>query len=167
MNPNTVGSSTRSTRMSAVKPSVHFIQAVPPGRRSIPASLPNQAASPSGVVSAVVFGSALVLVPWYVLWARVAGDARSRDAERDRVLLVGDFDEVDTLRGQLAGARAQIRVRDRLRPTCVICLDATADRQTVRGPACTDCVGDLPDDSTGADPDRAETWAFPAAEEGR
>jgi lipopolysaccharide/colanic/teichoic acid biosynthesis glycosyltransferase len=50
---------------------------------------------------AVVFGSALVLVPWYVLWARVAGDARSRDAERDRVLLVGDFDEIDTLRAEL------------------------------------------------------------------
>src|SRR5260370_893857 len=50
---------------------------------------------------AVVFGSVLVLVPWYVLWARVAGDARSRDAERDRVLLVGDFDEVDTLRAEL------------------------------------------------------------------
>ena len=40
-----------------------------------------------------------------------------------------------------------------------------ADR---RGPACTDCAGDLPDDGTGADPDRPETWAFaePAAAEG-
>jgi hypothetical protein len=49
----------------------------------------------------------------------------------------------------------------------VICLDATADRQTVKGPACIDCVGDLPDDGTGADPDRPETWAFPEAEEDR
>ena len=49
----------------------------------------------------------------------------------------------------------------------MICLDATADRQTVRGPACTDCLGDLPDDGTEADPDRPETWAFPGTEEGR
>ena len=40
----------------------------------------------------------------------------------------------------------------------MICHDETADRQTVNGPACTDCVGDLPDD--GPDPDRPETWAF-------
>ena len=50
--PNTVGSSTRSTRMSALWPPSHFIQAEPPGRRSIAALLPNQAASPSAVVSA-------------------------------------------------------------------------------------------------------------------
>ena len=66
--------------------------------------------------------------------------------------------EVDELRRQLAGVIAQLRVLDRLRPSCVICCDAAADRQTVRGPACTDCVGDLPDDSP--DPDRPETWAF-------
>jgi hypothetical protein len=34
---------------------------------------------------------------------------------------------------------------ERLRPTCVRCLDATATRQTSTGPACTECVGDLPD----------------------
>jgi hypothetical protein len=74
----------------------------------------------------------------------------------------------DRLRSQLAGVLAEIRVLDRLRPTCVICLDAAADRQTSRGPACTDCVGDLPGDNTGADPARPETWAFPgAAESGR
>jgi len=50
---------------------------------------------------AVVFGAALVLVPWYVLWARVAGDARSRAEDRDRVVLVGDLDEVDGLRADL------------------------------------------------------------------
>ena len=71
------------------------------------------------------------------------------------------------LEDDLRGALALIRVLDRLRPTCVICLDATADRQTVRGPACTDCLGDLPDDGTEADPDRPETWAFPGTEEGR
>src|SRR5437870_4352223 len=52
VNPNTAGSSTRSTRMSAVWPPVHLIRAGPPGRRSIVASLPNQAPSPSAVVSA-------------------------------------------------------------------------------------------------------------------
>jgi hypothetical protein len=74
-------------------------------------------------------------------------------------------ESIRALEDDLRGALAFIRVLDRLRPTCVICLDATADRQTVRGPACTDCVGDLPDDGTGADPDRTETWAFaePAA----
>ena len=50
--PKTVGSSTRSTRMSAVWPLSHFIDAEPPGRRSIAACWPNQALSPSAVVSA-------------------------------------------------------------------------------------------------------------------
>jgi lipopolysaccharide/colanic/teichoic acid biosynthesis glycosyltransferase len=50
---------------------------------------------------AVVFGSALVLVPWYVLCARLAGDARSRAEERDRVVLIGDEDEGETLRAEL------------------------------------------------------------------
>jgi hypothetical protein len=67
-------------------------------------------------------------------------------------------ERIRELEGDLAGALAFIRVLDRLRPTCVICHDETADRQTVNGPACTDCVGDLPD--TGPDPDRPETWAF-------
>jgi hypothetical protein len=70
-----------------------------------------------------------------------------------------DADErIRALDGHLRGALAFIRVLDRLRPTCVICHDETADRQTVRGPACTDCAGDLPDD--GPDPDRRETWVF-------
>jgi hypothetical protein len=76
-------------------------------------------------------------------------------------------ERIRALDGDLRGALAFIRVLDRLRPTCVICLDATADRQTAGGPACTDCVGDLPGDGTGPDPDRPETWAFPDAEEGR
>ena len=52
VNPNTDGSSTRSTRISAVNPPVQLIRADPPGRRSIVASLPNQAPRPSAVVSA-------------------------------------------------------------------------------------------------------------------
>ena len=46
------------------------------------------------------------------------------------------------LRGQLAEALERIDVLDRLRPTCVVCLDAAADRQTVNGPACSGCVGE-------------------------
>ncbi len=72
-------------------------------------------------------------------------------------------DEAGDLRRQLEAAIAQIRVLDRLRPTCVLCHDATADRQTVQGPACTNCVGDLP--TYGPDPDRPETWVFGEAPE--
>jgi hypothetical protein len=50
--PNAVGSSTRSTRMSAVSPLSHFMLAWPPGLRSMLACWPNQALSPSAVVSA-------------------------------------------------------------------------------------------------------------------
>ena len=49
------------------------------------------------------------------------------------------------LENDMRDTLALIRRLDRLRPTCVICTDATADRQTSNGPACTDCVGDLPD----------------------
>lgn len=92
--------------------------------------------------------------------AEAAGAAWDGDNDVEVELMVGyiiDAARAD-LRGQLDGVLAQIRVLDRLRPTCVLCLDAAADRQTSRGPACTDCVGDLPDDA--ADPDRPETWAF-------
>jgi hypothetical protein len=73
------------------------------------------------------------------------------------------YGAVRDLRGRLDGAIAQLRVLDRLRPSCVICQDA--DRQTASGPACADCVGDLPDD--GPDPGFPESWAFVEAEEDR
>ena len=73
------------------------------------------------------------------------------------------LDRIRVLEGDRAGVLAQLRVLDRLRPTCVLCHDATADRQTVNGPACTDCVGDLPDDGPG--PGFPETWAFDGAQE--
>ena len=66
-------------------------------------------------------------------------------------------ERIRALDGNLRGALAFIRVLDRLRPTCVICRDATADRQTVNGPACTDCVGDLPD---GPDAGFPGPWTF-------
>jgi hypothetical protein len=70
----------------------------------------------------------------------------------------GALGRIRQLEDDRAGMLAELRVLDGLRPTCVICHDATADRQTVQGPACTDCVGDPPDG--GPDPDRPETWAF-------
>jgi hypothetical protein len=107
---------------------------------------------------------------YYRLIAERAGVTWDGDNDTEIRLLVGDIIDAaaEELRGQLAGVLAVVRVLDRLRPTCVICLDAAADRQTSRGPACTDCAGDLPDDDTGPGPDRPETWAFPdAAESGR
>jgi len=50
---------------------------------------------------AVVFGAAIVLLPWFVLWTRVTSDARIRAEGRERVLVVADLDEVDALRQEL------------------------------------------------------------------
>jgi lipopolysaccharide/colanic/teichoic acid biosynthesis glycosyltransferase len=49
----------------------------------------------------VVFGSAIVLVPWYLFCAALALGGRQRDAARDRVLLVGSTDEAAPLRVDL------------------------------------------------------------------
>lgn len=49
----------------------------------------------------VVFGSAVILVPWYVLCSFLARDARTRATERDRVVVVAEADEVDTLTAEL------------------------------------------------------------------
>ena len=104
---------------------------------------------------------------YFRLIAQRAGVAWDSDNDSEVDLMVGCIIDAvaEELRGQLAGVLAEISVLDRLRPTCVICRDAAADRQTARGPACTDCVGDLPDDNAGADPDRPETWAFRGAAE--
>ena len=50
----------------------------------------------------VVFGSAILLVPWYLLCAAVASDGGSRAAGRDRVLLVSDTSAAAMLRHELA-----------------------------------------------------------------
>ena len=50
----------------------------------------------------VVLGSVAVLTPWYVLCWMVAGDARTRAADRDRVLVIADDDEVAVLTSELA-----------------------------------------------------------------
>src|SRR6185437_14971946 len=52
VNPNTAGSSTRSTRRSTLSPLSQVSRPAPPGRRSIVAWSPNQAARPAAVVSA-------------------------------------------------------------------------------------------------------------------
>ena len=49
----------------------------------------------------VVFGSAVVLVPWYALCAAIARDGRTRAGERDRVVVVATPDEVATLEAEL------------------------------------------------------------------
>jgi lipopolysaccharide/colanic/teichoic acid biosynthesis glycosyltransferase len=52
----------------------------------------------------VVIGSALILVPWYVLCSFLARDARTRATERDRVVVVAEADEVVTLTTELERA---------------------------------------------------------------
>jgi hypothetical protein len=90
-------------------------------------------------------------------WDAMANPASSADQ------LTAALGRIETLENDLRGVLAFIRVLDRLRPTCVLCHDETADRLTINGPACSDCVGDLPDD--GPDPERPETWTFPGPEE--
>ncbi len=49
----------------------------------------------------VVFGAALVLVPWQVAMNALARRGRARGEDRDRVVLVGDPEELERLRGDL------------------------------------------------------------------
>jgi lipopolysaccharide/colanic/teichoic acid biosynthesis glycosyltransferase len=50
----------------------------------------------------VVFGAALVLVPWYVLCTMVASGGHLREEARDRVVVVGAHDDGETIRLELA-----------------------------------------------------------------
>ena len=52
----------------------------------------------------VVFGSAVILVPWYVVCTIIATGGEIRAEERDRVVVVGDFDEGETVSRELADA---------------------------------------------------------------
>jgi lipopolysaccharide/colanic/teichoic acid biosynthesis glycosyltransferase len=52
----------------------------------------------------VVFGSAVILVPWYVLCSFLARDAHTRATGRDRVIVVAEADEVTTLEAELGRA---------------------------------------------------------------
>jgi hypothetical protein len=64
------------------------------------------------------------------------------DLAQLRGQLADALNRIQSLEGNQRGILASIRMLDRLRPTCVICHDETADRQTPRGPACSDCVGE-------------------------
>ncbi len=49
----------------------------------------------------VVLGSAIILVPWYVLCANLARDGESRAGERDRVVVVAQAGEMESLEADL------------------------------------------------------------------
>ncbi|MGH9152644.1 MAG: hypothetical protein ACRD03_09660 [Acidimicrobiales bacterium] len=49
----------------------------------------------------VVFGTALLVVPWYVLCAALSSGGRLRQEERDRVVLVAGAEDTDALRADL------------------------------------------------------------------
>ena len=49
----------------------------------------------------VVLGAAIVLVPWYALCAAATTDRRSRVGERDRVVLVANAEEAESLADEL------------------------------------------------------------------
>ncbi len=67
----------------------------------------------------VIFGAAGILVPWYLLCARIAEGGRARAESRDRVIVVGDGDEGDLLEAELAAMPE--------RPAVVVGAFATAD----------------------------------------
>jgi lipopolysaccharide/colanic/teichoic acid biosynthesis glycosyltransferase len=50
----------------------------------------------------VVFGAAIVLVPWYVICTMVASGGELREEARDRVVVVGGHDDGETIRLELA-----------------------------------------------------------------
>jgi lipopolysaccharide/colanic/teichoic acid biosynthesis glycosyltransferase len=65
----------------------------------------------------VVFGSALILVPWFMLCVNVAADGRILDERRDRVLIVADRAEATYLTDELEGVpEASARVVAQLAP---------------------------------------------------
>ncbi len=70
---------------------------------------------------AVVFGSALVLVPWFTLCATIARDAGDRAEQRHRVVLVASSEEARALSDDLATAAER-------RATVVATLDAVLAR---------------------------------------
>ncbi len=74
----------------------------------------------------VVFGSALLLVPWYLLCAAVAMGGRSRAEDRDQVVVVADLAEADMLRRDLdAGPERPAQVVAVLDPTAATSMGRT------------------------------------------
>jgi lipopolysaccharide/colanic/teichoic acid biosynthesis glycosyltransferase len=66
----------------------------------------------------VVIGSAAILIPWYLLSARIADDARARARVSTRIVVVGETDEVASLWADLAGPTLrQASIAASLQPT--------------------------------------------------
>jgi exopolysaccharide biosynthesis polyprenyl glycosylphosphotransferase len=65
----------------------------------------------------VVFGAAVLVVPWYVLCAGLLIDSRGKVAPRDRVIVVGDWADAASLSQELAvGAERRAQIIDVLTP---------------------------------------------------
>ena len=71
---------------------------------AIAISLVQLAAGSSLLPRFVVFGAALILVPWDVACATLASGGRTRAEERDRVVAVVSVEEADALRAELGQA---------------------------------------------------------------
>ncbi|MBV9411679.1 MAG: sugar transferase [Acidimicrobiia bacterium] len=67
-------------------------------------SLVQLAAGSSLLPRLVVFGTPVVLVPWYVVCWTLASGARSLQEDRDRIVAVVSLDEADALRAELSQA---------------------------------------------------------------
>ena len=83
----------------------------------------------------VVFGSAVLLIPWFVLCATLARAARSRAEERERLVFVGRLDEGQLLRDELEalpGATRAARRRAHVRSSFLDGERASADRGSNR-----------------------------------
>jgi lipopolysaccharide/colanic/teichoic acid biosynthesis glycosyltransferase len=87
------------TRRAAV-----FAASVATGSAALAMSMVQLFAGDALLPRFVVLGSALVLVPWFVLCAAWAGDVESRAGERDRVLVVAGAEELESLEADLARA---------------------------------------------------------------
>ena len=68
----------------------------------------------------VIFGSAMVMVPWLWLCADLADDGRARHAERDRVIIVGNWADATELSADLEiSAERPARIIDVVEPADV------------------------------------------------
>lgn len=76
----------------------------------------------------VVFGSVVVLIPWYVLSAAVARDVRTRAGDRDRVVVVAGDEDVASLRADLEASPERAAV-------IVGAMSTTAARSTSMPPS--------------------------------
>src|SRR5262249_60095461 len=87
----------------------------------------------------VVLGTAVVLVPWYVLCTVMARDARTRAIGRDRVFVVAEPDEVTTRDAEVARAPE--------RPAVLVGSLSIADAASSSVPPCRPLL----DDARGSD----------------